>query len=128
MFCERFKEHKRIILETAEFFIIEDEHPVNRGHLLIISRRHREDIFSLLPYEWVDMQVALNEAKAFADGAFEVKGYSPEGYNIGVNCGAVAGQTIFHLHIHLVPRYIGDVPDPRGGIRNFKEPLVRYNP
>lgn len=121
MFCERFKRHTRIILETQEFFVVEDAHPVNKGHLLIISRRHREDLFSLLPYEWADLHVALTRAKEFADGAF-----GAEGYNIGVNCGAVAGQTVFHLHIHLIPRYQGDVPDPRGGVRNLKKPLVKY--
>ncbi len=123
VFCERFKEHTRIILETEHFFVIEDAHPVNKGHLLIVSRRHREHLFLLLPYEWADLRVALDRAKEFADGAF-----GAEGYNIGANCGAVAGQTIFHLHIHLIPRHAGDVPDPRGGIRNFKEARVRYDP
>jgi diadenosine tetraphosphate (Ap4A) HIT family hydrolase len=52
--------------------------------------------------------------------------HHPDGYNVGVNCGEVAGQTIFHLHIHLIPRYKGDVENPRGGIRNFKKALVPY--
>ena len=71
------------------------------------------------------------EILAINELAFQVKTildakYSPDGYNIGVNVGASAGQTVFHLHMHIIPRYKGDVPDPRGGIRKIKKSVIPY--
>jgi diadenosine tetraphosphate (Ap4A) HIT family hydrolase len=68
---------------------------------------------------------ALNEL-AFAVKKILDARFSPDGYNIGINCGTAAGQTIFHLHMHIIPRYQGDVPDPRGGIRKLMKNMVPY--
>jgi len=80
-----------------------------------------QEIFELTTDEWGNLKVAIQKTKDGLDNL-----YVPDGYNIGMNCGEVAGQTVLHLHIHVIPRYDGDVENPRGGIRNFKEPLVKY--
>lgn len=98
-----------------------DSYPVNRGHALIIPKRHVATYFDATPDETIAMAKLLVEVKELLDAEF-----APDGYNIGVNVGAAAGQTIFHLHVHLIPRYVGDVPDPRGGVRKIKRSLVPY--
>ena len=89
-----------------------DKYPVSPGHLLIITRRHVQSYFDTTPKERLALNQLLEEAKKLLD-----KEYRPDGYNIGVNCGDAAGQTIMHLHIHLIPRYQGDIDNPRGGVR-----------
>lgn len=89
-----------------------DAYPVSRGHLLIIPRRHAADWFDLTEEEQRSIFLLISEAKQMLDEKF-----SPDGYNIGINCGEAAGQTIFHVHVHLIPRYTGDVENPRGGVR-----------
>ena len=103
----------RIIYEDTYFFIIEDAFPVSPGHLLIISKEIKPDYFALSAQE----KDALNEAILKAKELVE-KGYQPDGYNIGMNCGETAGQTVFHFHCHLIPRYRGDMENPRGGVRH----------
>lgn len=120
-FCDLLSDGARTIIETTYFFTVLDNFPINKGHTLIIPKRHSTDIFSLKTEEWEDLPSVVLKAKAYLD-----QEYHPEGYNIGVNCGTTAGQTIFHTHIHIIPRYIGDVPNPKGGIRNLKKPLVKY--
>ncbi len=105
--------------ELAKAFY--DRYPVNRGHVLIVPKRHVPGFFEATPAEIA----ALNEL-AFAVKKILDARFSPDGYNIGINCGAAAGQTIFHLHMHIIPRYSGDVPDPRGGIRRIKKSMVPY--
>lgn len=105
--------------ELAKAFY--DRYPVNRGHVLIVPKRHIAGFFEATPAELA----ALNEL-AFAVKEILDARYRPDGYNIGINAGAAAGQTIFHLHLHIIPRYRGDVPDPRGGIRRIKKSLVPY--
>jgi diadenosine tetraphosphate (Ap4A) HIT family hydrolase len=80
--------------------------------MLIIPRRHMEDLWSSTSKERQALGDLLEECKKHLD-----KMFAPAGYNIGINCGEAAGQTIFHLHIHLIPRYIGDIENPRGGVR-----------
>lgn len=89
---------------------IYDKFPVNEGHVLIIPKRHIASLFEATPEEIIAMSELVFQVKTIID-----KKYNPDGYNIGVNVGATAGQTIFHLHVHIIPRYKGDVPDPRGG-------------
>jgi diadenosine tetraphosphate (Ap4A) HIT family hydrolase len=99
--------HKR---ETA--FAIRDGFPVSSGHTLIIPRRHVGSFFEVTDAERADLMSLLAAARDDLDREFR-----PAGYNIGINDGAAAGQTVPHLHIHLIPRYVGDRDDPRGGVR-----------
>lgn len=99
--------------ETEHFFLIRDGFPVNPGHTMIISKELRQDYFELTPDEKADLDNAILLAKTIIE-----KEYSPDGYNIGMNCGETAGQTVFHFHCHLIPRYSGDMENPRGGVRH----------
>lgn len=105
--------------ELAKAFY--DQYPVNLGHTLIVTKRHLASFFEATPAEIT----ALNELAFQVRTALDAE-YRPDGYNIGINVGAAAGQTIFHLHMHIIPRYIGDIPDPRGGIRRIKRSMVPY--
>ncbi|SEM93371.1 HIT family protein [Lihuaxuella thermophila] len=100
------------ILENDLAFAIYDKYPVNQGHMLIIPKRHVSDYFDLTVME----KQAVDRLLAAARNHLE-KHYQPDGYNVGINCGKAAGQTIFHVHVHLIPRYVGDLNDPRGGVR-----------
>lgn len=102
----------RILEKFEHCFVIEDRFPVSKGHCLIIPYNHISDWFSAPFIVQQDMMFALANMKDFLD-----KNYSPDGYNFGGNCGLTAGQTIFHLHLHLIPRYKGDMDNPRGGVR-----------
>ncbi len=121
VFCEALANGSRVILATFHFFAVFDRYPVNRGHMLIIPKRHHRDIFSMEAGEWLELAPTIYKVRAYLD-----KEFYPKGYNIGINCGEAAGQTVMHSHIHVIPRYDGDVENPRGGIRNFKPPLVKY--
>jgi diadenosine tetraphosphate (Ap4A) HIT family hydrolase len=101
-----------ILIEHPLVLVKRDGYPVSRGHTLIIPRRHVASFFETTEEERAAMMKLLDEAKAILD-----REYSPDGYNIGINNGAVAGQTVMHVHMHLIPRYAGDRPDPRGGVR-----------
>jgi len=98
-----------------------DNYPVNKGHMLVVPRSHRDDIFACTPDELADMWALVKDVLVLLDDL-----YSPDGYNIGTNAGECAGQTVFHCHIHVIPRYAGDCTRPRGGVRKVKEPLVDY--
>ena len=91
---------------------IRDGYPVSPGHSLVIPTRHVGSFFDITADERAAMLQLLDEARAAATGEFH-----PDGFNIGINDGPAAGQTVPHLHIHLIPRYAGDLPDPRGGVR-----------
>jgi len=98
-----------------------DAFPLNPGHTLVVPRRHEPDYFALTPDEQVAMWRLVNTVK----DALEAR-HHPQGYNVGINVGATAGQTIGHVHIHLIPRYAGDVDDPRGGVRLIIPARARY--
>jgi len=102
----------RIVDEAEHCVAIRDAFPVSEGHTLIISKRHVGSFFDLSESEVQDLFRLLARAKRALDAAFR-----PAGFNVGINDGRAAGQTVQHLHVHLIPRYTGDVPDPRGGIR-----------
>jgi diadenosine tetraphosphate (Ap4A) HIT family hydrolase len=108
-FCSKEVEK---INENEYAYALYDKYPVNKGHMLIITKRHIQDYFDTNSNEKHAIQALLDECKTMLDEAF-----SPDGYNIGINCGEAAGQTIFHLHVHLIPRYKGDLDNPRGGVR-----------
>jgi diadenosine tetraphosphate (Ap4A) HIT family hydrolase len=102
----------RIIRETESVFAILDGFPVSPGHTLIIPKRHVASFFETTNEERAELMSLLSSVHDDLDRQFR-----PAGYNIGINDGAPAGQTISHLHIHLIPRYPGDSDDPRGGVR-----------
>lgn len=104
---------ERIIHKNEHFFIIKDAFPVSPGHLLIISNEVRKDYFELTEDEKLSLSHTINSAKRIIEQEF-----TPDGYNIGMNCGLAAGQTVFHFHCHLIPRYSGDMENPRGGVRH----------
>jgi diadenosine tetraphosphate (Ap4A) HIT family hydrolase len=113
----------RIIFDRDEVLGLRDAYPVSPGHALVIPRRHVSTWFDATPLEKSDLVGAIDAAKAVIE-----QDHQPDGYNIGINCGAAAGQTIFHLHIHLIPRYTGDVAEPRGGVRHVIAEKANYLP
>jgi diadenosine tetraphosphate (Ap4A) HIT family hydrolase len=104
---------ERRIYEDEFFFIIEDGFPVSPGHLLIISREFKKDYFELSVQEKKHLSLMIEKAKSIIE-----EKHQPDGYNIGMNCGEAAGQTVMHFHCHLIPRYQGDIENPRGGVRH----------
>lgn len=105
----------RIIAENDLAYAIRDGFPVTYSHTLIIPKQHRVDYFSLTPDELLACDALLHQLK---DRVLR-EDSSVKGFNIGMNAGAAAGQTIFHCHIHLIPRREGDVENPRGGVRHI---------
>lgn len=103
--------------------MIRDGYPVSPGHTLILPRRHIGSFFEIDPVEREALLILLDEAKRRLE-----KEFHPDGFNIGINDGAAAGQTVPHLHIHLIPRYAGDQPDPRGGVRWVIPEKAKYWP
>ena len=103
---------ERIVLRNASGVLVRDGYPVSEGHSLVIPYRHTGSFFDLTEAERTDLLALLDQAKLEQDAL-----HQPDGYNIGINDGVAAGQTVPHLHIHLIPRYHGDLPDPRGGVR-----------
>lgn len=95
--------------------------PVNEGHVLIIPKRHVASFFDLTEEEVLGIWRLVQEVKDLLDSRFH-----PVAYNVGVNVGAAAGQNVFHAHIHVIPRYEGDVTNPLGGVRNVKKSIVPY--
>ncbi|MBF0349660.1 MAG: HIT family protein [SAR324 cluster bacterium] len=110
VFCNISPEEK--ILENEIAYARHDKYPVNPGHTLIIPVRHIESYFLATDGEKQALWQMVEEAKMMLDNQFQ-----PDGYNIGINVGEPSGQTVMHLHIHLIPRYKGDVANPRGGVR-----------
>ena len=110
-FCNLKKEIE-IISETESCIAFYDGFPVNPGHALIIPKRHVSNYFELTRDEVLEMQEMLWYVRKVID-----ERYHPDGYNIGVNVNESAGQSIFHVHMHLIPRYKGDMENPKGGVR-----------
>ena len=109
-FCELVQE--RIVSETELTITTRDGYPISPGHTLIIPKRHVASFFDVTEAERFQIFNALDDAKIMLR-----RELNPDGFNIGINDGQAAGQTVMHLHIHLIPRYQGDNPDPRGCIR-----------
>ena len=103
-----------MLAETKLSCAFLDSFPVASGHALVIPKRHVATIWDLAAEEYTDAFDLVRQVKVLLQNKYE-----PHGFNVGVNCGEVAGQTVFHAHIHVIPRYIGDVPNPRGGVRNI---------
>jgi diadenosine tetraphosphate (Ap4A) HIT family hydrolase len=113
LFCNVGEE--RLIAENGLAFAIRDGFPVTELHSLIIPKRHVSDYFELTKEELL----ACNELLRIVKEEILAKDESVKGFNVGANSGLVAGQSIFHCHIHLIPRREGDVPNPKGGIRHL---------
>jgi diadenosine tetraphosphate (Ap4A) HIT family hydrolase len=101
-----------VVLGNDLAYVRYDSNSLSRGHVLIIPKRHVANFFDMTTEEQHAVLSLMNDAKRLID-----KQCSPDGYNIGVNVGKAGGQSRLHVHVHLIPRYTGDVPDPKGGIR-----------
>lgn len=104
---------ERVTYQGNHFFMMYDGFPVSPGHILIISKDVKPDFFSLHREEQLELTTLIHKAKQLIE-----KDHSPTGYNIGMNCGESAGQTVMHFHCHVIPRYDGDMENPKGGIRH----------
>jgi diadenosine tetraphosphate (Ap4A) HIT family hydrolase len=110
-FCDQiaegaFEEHE------ANAVAFPDGYPLSKGHTLVVPRRHLADVFALEPFELQELLQLVVLVKTRLAAA-----HHPDGFNVGVNVGAAAGQTVDHAHVHVIPRYAGDREDPRGGVR-----------
>jgi len=108
------KEPNKYILENKLALGRFSDFPVNPGHMEFVTKRHVETFFETTNEERIAIFELIDEAKKIID-----KQYQPNAYNIGMNCGYYAGQSVMHVHVHLMPRYKGDVENPRGGVRGI---------
>lgn len=118
LFC---KDARGVSLEKELAYSARDTYAVSPGHTLVIPRRHVADFFDLTPEEINACMELIIEERKLLD-----KEFKPDGYNIGVNVGEAAGQSIFHVHIHIIPRYKGDVENPQGGVRHVLPKKAHY--
>ncbi|MHB1830784.1 MAG: HIT family protein [Candidatus Micrarchaeaceae archaeon] len=152
-FCKIYESRTGVILETKFFFAQFDRFPASPGHSEVIPKRHIESVLSLEDEEWSDLYGAIRSAisviektdfralySGFADSPLSGRseefcrlmlkhvglGKRPDGYNYGINDGRAAGRTIDHLHLHIIPRYFGDVQDPTGGVRHMLPGMGNY--
>lgn len=102
------------VAENARAFAFRDRFPVSPGHTLVVTKRLVADWFAATEEERRDVMALVDVVKA----ALDREALRPDGYNVGFNAGAAAGQTVMHLHVHVIPRYHGDMDDPRGGVRH----------
>ncbi len=105
-------EPKDVIYESEFAYVRYDSHSLAPGHVIVVPRRHVADFFDMSAAEQGSVLALLIRAQKRVQ-----EEHAPDGYNIGVNVGQAAGQSRMHVHVHLIPRYAGDVPDPSGGIR-----------
>ena len=110
IFCNHDRE---VLIESNCPIAFFDSFPISEGHALVVPRRHVESIWDLADSEYTDCFLLIRRLKVILS-----KRFSPDGFNIGINCGEAAGQTIWHAHIHVIPRFKGDVPNPKGGVRH----------
>jgi diadenosine tetraphosphate (Ap4A) HIT family hydrolase len=110
-----------VVIENGLAYAHYDSYPVSAGHCLVTPRRHVAEYFQATAAEKAAIWELVDELKPIIDRQF-----SPDGYNIGVNVGAAAGQSIPHLHIHVIPRYLGDVENPQGGVRGVIPHKQKY--
>ena len=103
---------REVLFESDFAYVRFDSHSLAPGHVIVVPKRHVADFFEMSGAEQGSVLALLNRARQRVQ-----EKHAPDGYNIGVNVGAAAGQSRMHVHVHLIPRYAGDVPDPRGGVR-----------
>lgn len=114
-------EGNRIIYQGKHFFLIKDGYPVSPGHILIISNIEKIDYFELDKNELKELTELIHKAKDIIETESK-----PDGYNIGMNCGEIAGQSVMHFHCHIIPRFKGDMQNPKGGVRHCVEGKGNY--
>ena len=114
-------ETSKILLENKVGIALRDAFPVTEGHSLVVPKRHVASLFDLDVHEQTTLWQTAAEVRARL-----VEEFHPAGFNIGVNDGQAAGQTVMHAHIHVIPRYTGDATDPRGGVRQIFPNKARY--
>ena len=112
----------RIIESNEHCLVFRDQYPVTKLHALIIPKRHVKDYFDLNKDELAAINALILSQRIAVIG----EDSTVEGFNIGINCGETAGQTIFHCHVHLIPRRNGDVDNPRGGVRGVIPDKQKY--
>ena len=112
---------KTRLLENEVGFVIYDGFPVSEGHCLVVPHRVYADYFDSTEDELVGLQSLVVDAQKLLR-----EKYSPDGFNLGINCGEAAGQTVPHMHIHVIPRYWDDMDDPRGGVRGVIPSKQKY--
>lgn len=114
MDCIFCRKDRPLLAETKLSIAFLDGFPVSEGHSLVIPKRHVKSLWDMSDDEYMDAFALVRRVKDALQKKFE-----PQGFNVGANCGEAAGQSIFHAHIHIIPRYSGDVPSPTGGVRNI---------
>ena len=120
-FKSPFLDNRERIFENSSGFVIFDKFPVSEGHCLVVPHRVYSNYFDSTDDEVIGLNHLLFKTKEFL-----VKKFDPPGFNIGINCGEVSGQTVDHLHIHIIPRYHNDVEDPTGGVRGVIPSKQKY--
>ncbi len=120
LFC--YPPTAQVIGQSDYALLYKDQHPVSEGHTLVIPIRHVADYFDLYPEELLAISNLLQVRRT------ELLTLDPsiDGFNVGVNCGKAAGQSVFHVHVHLIPRRFGDHPNPQGGVRHVIPGMARY--
>ncbi len=122
IFCHIYENEKdKIIYENDLFFVIYDKYPLNEGHALVIPKRHFADFYDMTEAEWQSSRDVILKTKEYME-----KKYAPSAYNIGVNVGSDAGQSVFHAHIHIIPRYSGDIENPGPQQKKVNMPLFEF--
>lgn len=104
---------RALLAENSLAMAFYDINPVSKGHALIVPRRHVRTIFEAEPDDYAACFLLARELREIL-----LATYQPDGFNLGVNCEVAGGQSVWHAHLHLIPRYAGDVSDPLGGVRN----------
>lgn len=104
---------RALLIDTPLVIAFFDAYPASPGHALVVPRRHIADYFDCTDEEKAALWAAVDRVREML-----AVSHRPDGFNIGINVGAAAGQTVFHCHVHVIPRHHGDVPDPRGGVRH----------
>lgn len=120
--CPFCNTHDALLVNSLAY-VRADKYPVSPGHLLIIPLRHEPDFFATSPGELEAIWNLVTQARELLD-----RQYHADGYNLGINVGEAAGQTIAHAHLHLIPRYRGDMQNPRGGVRGVIPAKQQYEP
>lgn len=110
-FC-KLQDDESILIQAEKAFAVSDGYPVSLGHTLVVPRQHVRTLFDLPRPDQLSLWALVERVRTML-----VEEHQPDGFNIGLNDGLAAGQTVPHVHIHVIPRYNGDVPDPRGGVR-----------